>query len=107
MIEYKYVNDTEAALKRIKAECKMHNTKPRFQVRVAQSHHHEMIEGTMKQVEFILHHLEEQTKTYNEYAWVEKADSKVEVTVFEHSGVWIFVDVIVERIRDEDEDEEE
>ena len=57
MIEYKYVNDTEAALKRIKATCKMKKCKPKFQVRIGQSHHHRLMEGTIKQVEFILKNL--------------------------------------------------
>tara|TARA_R100000655_G_C2929344_1_gene183756 strand:+ start:160 stop:477 length:318 start_codon:yes stop_codon:yes gene_type:complete len=105
MMEYKYVNDTEAALKRIKAECKMNKSKPKFQVRIGQSHHHRMVEGTMKQIDFILHHLNEETKMFNEYAWVEKADSEVEVCVFKHGDVWMYVDINVERKEDEDEEE--
>ena len=105
MIEYKYVNDTEAALKRIKAECRMNKSKPKFQVRTGGSHNHSMVEGTIKQVEFILHHLNEETSTINNYDWVEKADSKVEVTVFDLSGdVWMYVDIEIER-KDEDEEE--
>ena len=106
-MEYKYVNDTEAALKRIKAECKRNKSKPKFQVRIGQSHHHRLVEGTIKQVEFILHHLNEETKTYNEYAWVQKADSEVEVTVFDFSlsSVLVHVDINVERKEDEDEEE--
>ena len=108
-MEYKYVNDTEAALKRIKATCKMKKCKPKFQVRIGQSHHHRLMEGTIKQVEFILNNLNEETKLFNEYAWVQKADSEVEVTVFDFSlgSVLVHVDIIVERKEDEDEDEEE
>lgn len=105
-MEYKYVNDTEAALKRIKAECKMNKSKPKFQVRIGQSHHHRLMEGTIKQVEFILNNLKAETKLFNEYAWVEKADSEVEVTVFgEYTGVLVCVDINVERKEDEDEEE--
>ena len=105
-MEYKYVNDTEAALKRIKAECKMNKSKPKFQVRIGQSHHHRLVEGTIKQVEFILNNLKAETKLFNEYAWVEKADSEVEVTVFgEYTGVLVCVDINVERKEDEDEEE--
>lgn len=105
-MEYKYVNDTEAALKRIKAECKMNKSKPKFQVRIGQSHHHRLMEGTMKQVEFILNNLEAETKLFNEYPWVLKADSEVEVTVFgEYTGVLVYVDINVERKEDEDEEE--
>tara|TARA_Y100000356_G_scaffold79782_1_gene66077 strand:+ start:1021 stop:1341 length:321 start_codon:yes stop_codon:yes gene_type:complete len=106
MMEYKYVNDTEAALKRIKAECKMNKSKPKFQVRIGQSHHHRLMEGTIKQVEFILNNLKAETKLFNEYAWVEKADSEVEVTVFgQYTGVLVCVDINVERKEDEDEEE--
>tara|TARA_R100000329_G_scaffold79780_1_gene68321 strand:- start:2725 stop:3042 length:318 start_codon:yes stop_codon:yes gene_type:complete len=105
-MEYKYVNDTEAALKRIKAECKMNKSKPKFQVRIGQSHHHRLMEGTIKQVEFILNNLKAETKLFNEYAWVEKADSEVEVTVFgQYTGVLVCVDINVERKEDEDEEE--
>ena len=51
MMEYKYVNDTEAALKRIKAECRMKKCKPSFKAKTAR-YDDEMMEGTIKQVSF-------------------------------------------------------
>ena len=104
-MEYKYINDTEAALKRIKAECKMNKSKPKFQVRIGQSHQYSMVEGTIKQVEFILHNLDKETSSMREYSWIEKADSEVEVTVFRHGDVWVYVDIETERIEEEDEEE--
>jgi hypothetical protein len=103
MMEYKYVNDTEAALKKIKAECRIKKCKPSFNVMVGQ-HNHEMMEGTIKQVEYILHHHNETVKRYRGYDFIKNADSCVEITVFHHGGVWVRVDLNTTRA---EEDEEE
>ena len=92
MMEYKYVNDTEAALKKIKAECRI------------KKYNHEMMEGTIKQVEYILHHHNETVKRYRGYDFIKNADSCVEITVFHHGGVWVRVDLNTTRA---EEDEEE
>ena len=103
MMEYKYVNDTEAALKRIKAECRMKKCKPSFKAKTAR-YDDEMMEGTIKQVEFLLHHHEQSLERYRNYSCIAKADSEIEVTVFEYGGVWVYMDIKTTR-KEEDEEE--
>tara|TARA_R100000008_G_scaffold42590_1_gene24586 strand:- start:140 stop:457 length:318 start_codon:yes stop_codon:yes gene_type:complete len=77
---YKYVNDTEAALKRIKAECRINKVKPAFDARMGMWDYCE-IEGTVKQVETILNELEKDATRMKGYDWVISHDFTVEVTV--------------------------
>ena len=77
---YKYVNDTEAALKRIKAECRINKVKPTFSAKIGNFDSCE-IEGTIKQVAAILNELEKDANRMIEYDWVISHDFTVEVTV--------------------------
>ena len=105
MMEYKYINDTEAALKKIKAECRIKKCKPSFNVMVGQ-YNHEMMEGTIKQVEYILHHHNKTVKRYRGYDFIKKADSCVEIIVFHHGAVWVRVDLnTTNTLTGEDEEE--
>lgn len=103
MNTYKYTNDTEAALKRIKAECRIKKCKPHFKVLVG-GHSDVMAEGTMKQVEYILHHHNETIERFNNYEWVESVEGEVEVTVFKHGDVWVYLHVNTVRVAEDEEE---
>lgn len=103
MNTYKYTNDTEAALKRIKTECRIKKSKPSFKVSVG-NYNDEMMEGTMKQVEFILHQHNKTVERYKNYSAFESAEGEVEVTVFTHGGVWIHLNINTTRIAEDEEE---
>lgn len=102
-MEYKYTNDTEAALKRIKAECRIKKCKPSFKVSVG-DYNDEMMEGTIKQVEYILHHHNETVKRYRGYGAFEKVEGSVELTVFPHGGVWMYLHLNTTRVAEDEEE---